>query len=36
MAETNATITIHSLSPMWISSALETAGVIDISGEIET
>ncbi|KAL2855227.1 hypothetical protein BJX68DRAFT_231789 [Aspergillus pseudodeflectus] len=36
MSETNATITIHSSSSMWISSSLETAGVIDISGELET
>ncbi|KAL3451133.1 hypothetical protein BJX65DRAFT_269020 [Aspergillus insuetus] len=36
MAETNATIIIHSSSSMWISSALETAGSIDISGELET
>ncbi|KAJ0421367.1 hypothetical protein BJY00DRAFT_282596 [Aspergillus carlsbadensis] len=36
MTETNATITIHSSSSMWISSSLKTAGVIDVSGELET
>ncbi|KAL2784937.1 hypothetical protein BJX66DRAFT_315860 [Aspergillus keveii] len=36
MAETNATITIHSSSSIWVSSSLEIAGVMDISGELET